>query len=134
MQHHLAGTEHYNNEVAMNRLQTSLLFILLLSSANTIHAGTISEISEKLMAKTPESAFQEAAAKNDLRILTIPYCDLDAPGFNFRDYKGEELKNNDLGLTCAALLSESEIKALLKLEAWVAKYNALLYEKLSASK
>jgi len=118
----------------MNRLQKSLLFLMFLSTANTVHAGTISEVSEKLMAKTPESAFQEAAAKNDLRILTIPYCDLDAPGFNFRDYKGKELKNNDLGLTCAALLSENEIKALFKLEAWVAKYNSLLYEKLSASK
>ncbi len=46
--------------------------------------------------------------------------------------KGNELKNNDPGLTCAALLEENEMQALLKLEAWVAKYNALLYEKLSA--
>lgn len=117
----------------MNQMHKSLLFLLFLSAANTIHAGTISETSEKLLAKTPESAFQEAVAKNDLRILTVPYCELAAPGFNFRDYKGEELRNNDLGMSCAALLGENEMKALLKLEAWVAKYNALLYEKLSAS-
>jgi hypothetical protein len=117
----------------MHQLQKSLFFPLLLSTANTIHAGTISEISEKLLAKTPESAFQEAAAKNDLRILTVPYCDLAAPGFNFRDYKDKELKNNDLGLSCAALLGENEMEALLKLEAWVAKYNSLLHDKLSAS-
>jgi hypothetical protein len=117
----------------MNQLQKCLLFILFLPIASTTHAGTISDISEKLLAKTPESAFQEAAAKNDLRILTVPYCELAAPGFNFRDYKGKELKNNDLGLSCAALLGESEMKALIKLEAWIAKYNALLYDKLSAS-
>lgn len=117
----------------MNRLQKSLLFLVFLSTANTIHAGAITDISKKLLAKTPESAFEEAAAKNDLRILTVPYCELAAPGFNFRDYKGKELKNNDLGLSCDAVLGENEMKALLELEAWVAKYNALLYEKLSAS-
>jgi hypothetical protein len=68
-----------------------------------------------------------------LRVLTVPYCELAAPGFNLRDYKGKELKNNDLGLSCDALLGENEMKALLKLEAWVAKYNSLLYDKLSAS-
>lgn len=116
----------------MKQLHKILPFLLLLSTANTTHAGLISDMSEKLLAKTPEIAFQEAVEKNDLRILTVPYCELAAPGFNFRDYKGKELKNNDLGLSCATLLGENEMKALLKLEAWVAKYNALLYEKLSA--
>jgi hypothetical protein len=108
-----------------------LIFVLVIASiVHGASAGTISEVTEKMLARTPEAAFEDAVAKNDLRVLTIPFCDEVAPGFDFRAYKGKELQNNDLGMTCRSVLGEDELKALLRLEAWVGKYNSLVFDKL----
>ena len=117
------------------RYTNSLLSVLVLASvAGSAIAGPISDVTDKLLAKTPEAAFDEAVAKNDLRLLTIPFCDDVAPGFDFRAYKGKDLQNNDLGIACHTLLGDDEMKALFRLEDWVAKYNALMFEKLAAAR
>jgi hypothetical protein len=109
-----------------------ILFVALF--AQGANAGTISQVADKLLAKSPETAFEEAVAKDDLRLITIPFCDEAAPGFDFRSYKGERPINNDLGMSCRSLLGDDEMKALLRLEAWVGKYNSLVFKKLDTAK
>jgi len=117
----------------MRTSRKSLFLLIFISITGSVSAGTIADASKKMLAQSPENAFKEAVARNDLRILTLPYCEDVAPGFDFRDYKGEELKNNDFGLSCHSLINDDEIKTLQKMEAWIAKYNALLHDKLTGT-
>ena len=114
----------------MRRYLNILLHTLLIASPIT-HAGPISSLTESLLSQTPAAAFSEAAANNDVRMITIPFCGGITPGFNFREYSGPRPIMNDFGITCHTLLGSEEMKALNKLEAWATKYNELVYEHLN---
>lgn len=87
------------------------------------------------MANSPEAAFNLAQQKDDLRLITIPFCGGATPGFNFGSYSGDNKpQENNLGIDCYSLLGEKDMEALQKLEPWVAKYNSLVFKALNNEK
>lgn len=105
--------------------------LAFISSAHVADAETIAQVTEKLLAKSPEAAFRSAIENKDFRLLTIPFCGGVTPGFNFRDYHGKKPEENNLFLSCHALLGDEEMSALKRLEAWVEKYNSQMFSQLN---
>jgi len=110
----------------------TLLLIFTMALFSTIaNAGKIKEVADGIIKQSPETAFEEALKANDYRLITIPFCGGITPGFKFMEYRGNRPEENNLGLSCHALLGNEEIKALKELENWVTKYNSLMFKKLN---
>lgn len=105
--------------------------VLAASLTSVIHADTLIDRAQKILAQEPEEVFAESVENGTVEFVHVPFCVKGMPGFDFENHSGERPIPEKLWSTCEELMGRERYETLLELEYWARRYNRLVSEHVS---